>query len=52
MEKLGTMGANSRAAIVSVIYKILDYKSLGKKIYPTILKSHMQKTLDAIIGEN
>ena len=46
------MGATSRAAIVSAIYKILDYKSLGKTIYPTILQNHKQKTLDAIIGEN
>ena len=30
----------------------LDYKNLGYKIYTTILKNHMQKTLDAIIGEN
>ena len=30
----------------------LDYKNLGYKIYTTILKNHMQKSLDAIIGEN
>ena len=28
------------------------YKNLGYKIYTTILKNHMQATLDAIIGEN
>ena len=33
---------------------LLEQKSylLGCKIYPTILKNHMQETLDAIIGEN
>ena len=34
------------------LYINLDYKKLGYKIYTTILKNHMQKTLDAIIGEN
>ena len=29
-----------------------DYKNLGYIIYTTILKNHMQATLDAIIGEN
>ena len=29
----------------------LDYKNLGYEIYTTILKNHMQTTLDAIIGE-
>ena len=29
-----------------------NYTNLGYKIYTTILKNHMQKTLDAVIGEN
>ena len=29
----------------------LDYKNLKYKIYTTILKNRMRKTLDAIIGE-
>ena len=29
-----------------------DYKNLDYKIYTTILKNHMQKTLVAIIGKN
>ena len=29
-----------------------NYRNLGYKIYSTILKNHMQKTLDALIGEN
>ena len=29
----------------------LNYTNLGYKIYTTTLKNHMQKTLDAIIGE-
>ena len=45
------MGAISRTGIVYVIYN-LDYKNLGYKIYTIILKNNMQKTLDAIIGEN
>ena len=28
------------------------YPNLGYKVYTKILKNHMQKTLDAIIGEN
>ena len=35
-----------------LLYINLDYKKLGYKTYTTILKNHMQKTLDAIIGEN
>ena len=35
-----------------LLYINLDYKKLGYKIYTTILKNRMQKTLDAIIGEN
>ena len=34
------------------LYINLDYKKLGYKIYTTILKNPMQKTLDAIICEN
>ena len=30
----------------------LNYTNLGNKIYTIILKNHMQKTLDAIIGES
>ena len=30
----------------------LEYKNLGYKIYTTILKNHMQTTLNAITGEN
>ena len=30
----------------------LDYKNLNYKIYSTVLKNRMQKTLDATIGEN
>ena len=35
-----------------VLYINLNYTNLGYKIYTTILKNDMQKTLDAIIGEN
>ena len=35
-----------------LLYINSDYKNLGYKIYTTILKNHMQGTLDAIIGEN
>ena len=35
-----------------VLYVNSDYKNLGYKIYTTILKNHMQTTLDAAIGEN
>ena len=35
-----------------VLYINLNYTNLGYKIYTTILQNHMQKTLDAIIGEN
>ena len=35
-----------------LLYINLDYKKLGYKIYTAILKNHMQKILDAIIGEN
>ena len=34
------------------LYINSNYTVLGYKIYTTILKNHMQKTLDAIIGEN
>ena len=34
-----------------VLYINLNYGNLGYNIYTTILKNHMQKTLDAIIGE-
>ena len=33
------------------LYISLNYSNLGYKIYTTILKNHMPKTLDAIIGE-
>ena len=35
-----------------LLYINSDYKNLGFIIYTTILKNHMQTTLDAIIGEN
>ena len=35
-----------------MLYINSDYKSLGYTIYTTILKNHIQKTLDAIIGKN
>ena len=35
-----------------MLYINSGYKNLGYKIYTTILKNHMQATLDAIIGEN
>ena len=35
-----------------VLYINLNYRTLGYKIHTTILKNHMQKGLDAIIGEN
>ena len=35
-----------------LLYIKSDYKNLGYIIYTTILKNHMQATLDAIIGEN
>ena len=34
-----------------LLYINSDYKNLGYIIYTTILKTHMQATLDAIIGE-
>ena len=35
-----------------LLYINSDYKNLGYIIYTTILKNHMQATLDVIIGEN
>ena len=35
-----------------LLYINLYYRNLVYKIYTTILKNHMQATLDAIIGEN
>ena len=35
-----------------MLYINLNYTTLGSKTYTTILKNHMQKTLDATIGEN
>ena len=35
-----------------LLYINSDYKNLGYIIYTTILKNHMQATLDTIIGEN
>ena len=40
------MGATSSTEIIPVIYKFRLW------IYTTILKNHMQTTIDAIIGEN
>ena len=45
------MGATSSTGIISVIYKF-RLKNLGNIIYNTILKNHIQATLDAVIGEN
>ena len=58
-EKLGTMGANSRTRIISVIYKkgdkkgTADYRqvsflNLDYKTYTAILKSRKQKNLGVI----
>ena len=35
-----------------VLYIDLNYTNLGYKIFTSNLKNHIQKTLDAIIGEN
>ena len=35
-----------------MLYINLNYTNLGYKNYTTIIKNHMQKTLDAIIREN
>ena len=35
-----------------LLYINSDYKNLGYRIYTIILKSHMEATLDATIGEN
>ena len=35
-----------------LLYMNLNYTNLGYKIYTTILKNHMQNTLDAIVSEN
>ena len=35
-----------------LLYINSDYKDLGYIIYTTILRNHMQATLDEIIGEN
>ena len=35
-----------------LLYINLDYKGLGYKVYTTILKNLMQKTLNAITSEN
>ena len=34
-----------------VLYINFNYTYLGYKIYTAILKNHMKKTLDAVIGE-
>ena len=35
-----------------LLYINLHYNNLGYKVYTKILKNHMQKVLDAIIGKN
>ena len=62
LEKLGTM-KSSRTVVISVIYKKVEKKDIANyrpasflnldyKIYTTILKNCMQKTLNGLIGEN
>ena len=34
-----------------VLYINLNYTNLGYKIYTTILKNHLEKILDSVIGE-
>ena len=62
-KKLGVIGISSRTGIISVIYKkgdkkdITNYRpisplNLDYKIYTSILKNRMQKTLHKIISEN
>ena len=49
--KKASSGVISRIWIISVTVN-LDYTNLGYKIYTTMLKNHIQKTTDAIFGEN
>ena len=62
-KELDIMGISSRTGIISVIYKKGDKKdtanyrpisllNLDYKIYTSILKNRMQKTIGKIIGEN
>ena len=57
------MGVSSRTGVISVVYEKGNKKSISNyrlnsflnleyQIYTTIYKNRMQKTLDAIIGEN
>ena len=61
--ELDLMDTSSRTGIISVIYQKSDKKDIANyrpisllnldyKIYTTILKNRMQKTLDRIIGKN
>ena len=49
--KEASSGVISRIWIISVTVN-LDYTNLGYKIYTTMLMNHIQKTTDAIFGEN